>query len=178
VAGNSVDIHAFCMMGHWVAVYSDEDIKRLIGCAKTILDAPKKEMKLVGADWRNEMKLVADGVPGEFRVFMRRNEDFPENFSIGLIYRPNDSRGDLTLIRCNGPHGPYNGVFDAGHPHWDFHVHKASEAAIGAGVRPEKNAEKTGEYASFEEAVHYFLSFVNVDKAETEKYFPSQRWLF
>ena len=47
------------------------------------------------------MKLVAaDPVAGEFQVFMRRSDEFPENFSIGLIYQPNDERGEIVLMRC------------------------------------------------------------------------------
>lgn len=39
---------------------------------------------------RNDMTLVAEDRPGEFNVFFRRSEDFPENFSIGLSYDQKD----------------------------------------------------------------------------------------
>jgi hypothetical protein len=74
-----------------VAAYSEDQIKELIACPKTVSDPPKKEMRLFGADWRNDMTLTAtNGTEGEFSVFMRKSEDFPENFSIGLKYQPND----------------------------------------------------------------------------------------
>ena len=68
-----------------VASYSDHELMALISCPKMIWEAPKREMKLIGADWRKDMKLVSEGVAGQFLVFMRRNDDFPENFSIGYI---------------------------------------------------------------------------------------------
>jgi hypothetical protein len=106
-------------------------------------------MKLVRADWRNDCKLVANGIEGEFSVFMRRSEDFPENFSIGLVYAPKDGSGEITLLRCNGQHGVFNGNFAPNHPHWGYHIHQASEAAIASGLKSEKHAERTEAYASF-----------------------------
>jgi len=67
----------------------------------------------------------ADGQLG-FRAFMRRYEDLPENVSIGLAFVPKDGTGEILLLRCNGPHGGYNDSFDPDHPHWDFHVARAS----------------------------------------------------
>jgi fructose-1,6-bisphosphatase len=77
------------------------------------------------------------------------------------------------LVRCNGPHGTYNrGSGDANHPHWDFHIHVATEKALAADGKAEKYAEKTGAYASFEEAIQYFLKAVNLNQKEAEKHFP------
>jgi hypothetical protein len=153
-----------------VVAYSEDQIKELIECPKTVSDPPKREMRLFGADWRNDMTLTAtNGTEGEFSVFMRRNEDFPENFSIGLRYQPNE----IVLVRCNGPRGTYNsGSGDANHPHWDFHIHVASEKAQEAGERAEKYASKTEAYASFEEAIQHFLKAVNLDQKQAAKHFP------
>jgi hypothetical protein len=155
-----------------VASYSDDELRALISCPKMISETPKREMKLVGADWRKDMKLLSEGVAGQFLVFMRRNDDFPENFSIGLTYQPNDTRGDVTLLRCNGPHGEYSGRLDPKHPHWGFYVHEATAEVMESGFRAEKNAKKTGEYASFEEAIQYFLKRVNLRKTDAGKHFP------
>ena len=87
-------------------------------------NSSRKELRLVGTDWRNDMKMVSKGHPGEFNAFFRRSEDFPENFSIGLSYDPKDGSGEITLLRCNGPHGVFNGTFDPTHPHWGYHIHK------------------------------------------------------
>lgn len=84
-----------------MAEFTQSEIDHLISCPKEILEAPYRELKLVGADWRNGAKLGAlDGTKGAFLVFMRKNDDFPENFSIGLKYNAGDGRGEITLIRC------------------------------------------------------------------------------
>lgn len=154
--------------------YTQEDIDRLISCPKRISDPPKRQMKLVGADWRNDCKLVANGVDGDFSIFVRRSDDFPENFSIGLVYEPKDGSGEITLLRCNGQHGVFNGTFNPNHSHWGYHIHRAAETAVAAGFKPEKYAESTEEYASFEEAVQHFVQLINLNSADTRKHFPDR----
>lgn len=129
-------------------------------------------MRMINADWRNEMRMASAHAEGDFSVFMRRNEDFPENFSIGLRYHPRDERGEIILFRCNGPHGEFNGRFDPLHPHWEFHVHKATAAAIDRGFRPERFAEKTDKYAAYEEALYFFLSQVGISENDIAYHFP------
>ena len=113
----------------------------------------------------------------EFKVFMRRNEDLPENFSVGLIFLPMDGSGELQLLRCNGPHGVFNGNFDTAHPHYDFHVHRASTGMIEAGLRPESAATTSREFASYEEGLQYFLRVTNVTNARMYFADPAQRVL-
>ena len=156
-----------------MANFNQTEVEALISCPKEVSEAPKREMKLDGAQKRNTAKLVAlDGTNGEFTIFMRQNVDFPENFSIGLAYSPRDGRETITLLRCNGKHGDFNSNFDPQHPHWDFHVHRASDKAIEAGFAPEKFAIKTTEYASFEEALQVFVKQVNLNLKDAQKYFP------
>jgi hypothetical protein len=156
--------------------YSDEEIERLISCPKEISVPPAKSLRLNGADWRNDAKLLAiDGTKGIFSMFMRKNEDFPEDFSIGLIYRPEDGTSEITLLRCNGKHGIFNGGSgNPSHPHFDFHIHKASAKAIASGHAPEKFAEKTEEFASYEQALQRFVSLVSLSSDDASKYFPSE----
>lgn len=158
-----------------MAIYSQSEIDALIACPKKVSEPPKKEMSLVGADFRNDMKLVSSsGFEGEFLVFIRKSEDFQENFSVGLRYQPKDDRGEITLLRCNGPHGGCNGEYDPDHPHWTYHVHRASEDAIANGGKAEKYAEKTSAYGSFEEAIRYFLNAISLDTGDACRYFPKE----
>jgi hypothetical protein len=115
-----------------------------------------------------------DATTGTFSVFIRKNAVFDENFSVGLVYRSSDGRGEVILLRCNGKHGTYNFNSDPNHPHYDFHVHKASETAIEAGERAEKHAVKTTEFASYREAVQYFVKTVNINQVNAAKHFPSE----
>jgi len=157
-----------------VAIYNQAEIDALIVCEKIILEPPKRAPRLVGADWRNDMRLAAPGDAGEFLVFMRQSDDFPENFSVGLTYHPKDGRPEIVLLRCNGPHGVYNGSgsADVNHSHWNYHIHKANEKSLEEGFRAEKSAEKTLEYASYNEAVDYFVNLINVRGADADKHFP------
>ena len=122
-------------------------------------------MHLQGGHFRNDMRLVSNSPPAEFRVFMRKSVDFVENFSIGLVYRPNDGSGEVTLLRCNGRHGGFDENSDPEHSHWGFHIHRASAEMIEAGLRAEKLAAATREYASYEEALQHLLRVANVTNA-------------
>lgn len=155
-------------------IYSDLDIEKLISCPKSVSDAPAKHLKLIGADWRNHCKMIAtDGTKGTFSMFMRKSEDFPENFSVGLLYKAEDG-SEITLLRCNGKHGVFNGGDDPNHPHFEFHTHKASARAINAGFAPEKYAEKSTEFASYEQALQYFVRVIGLDPQDVAKHFPSE----
>lgn len=146
-------------------LFSDQEIEKLIACAKRIIEPPKKEMQLVSGHWRNDMKLQSDDGEYDFSVFMRKNEDFEENFSIGLIYKPRDIRGEIPLLRCNGPHGPHV-MFDH---HDRFHIHKADQENLASGIRAERTAYITKRYASFQDALGYFIKKCNI--IDPEKYF-------
>jgi hypothetical protein len=156
-----------------VAIYTQAEIDQLIACPKMVTEPPAKELKLEGANYRNDARLIAsDDTKGAFSVFIRKNADFPENFSIGLIYSPNDGiRQEINLLRCNGKHGVCNRG-DPNHPHWNYHIHRASEAALEAGEAAEKYAVTTAEFASLEEAVQYFVKAVNVNPLDVSKHFP------
>lgn len=157
-----------------MAAFTQIEIDALIRCPKKVVEAPRRTMRQEGAYLRNAAKLAAvNEVEGDFLIFLRENEDFPENFSIGLIYSPRDGRDAITLLRCNGKHGDYNKSFDPEHPHCDFHIHRATERAIEAGYAAEKFADKTMEFASFEEALQVFVKMINLNSDDARKYFPA-----
>ena len=153
------------------SMYTQQILDDLISCPKKISESPKHELRLTGAHWKNDMKLTSDSCPGEFRVFFRKSEDFPENFSIGLSYDQHDGTPEIVLLRCNGQHGIFNGSLDPQHPHWDYHIHRASTTAI---ERAEKFAETTRAYSSYGQAVQYFLKLINLDAGQAAKFFPNE----
>jgi len=118
-------------------------------------------MKLDRGHFRNDMRLKSTDGKLEFRAFMRRSEDLPENFSVGLAFLRRMARAKSCLLRCNGPHGNTTIPSTPEHPHWNFHVHRASADLIDAGQRPEKAATVNRDFASYEEAVQYFLRTTN-----------------
>lgn len=167
-----------------MAEYSQAELDDLLACPKKVKTPPTRSSKLVDAFFRNQARLVrADGRDGDFAVFMRQSEEFLENFSVGLLYVPNDGRQEVTVIRCNGPHGAFNGLpgYDPAHPHWTFHIHSASESALDDGAKAEKWALATDLFASYEEALQYFVRAINIDADDIDRFFPSklvQRELF
>ena len=143
------------------------EIERLIACPKEIMVPPKREMTLYRGHWRNDMKLQEQGGDNIFSAFMRKNADFEENFSIGLIHQPRGVKGEIVLIRLNGPHGPHF-LFDH---HDRYHIHIADGENMEAGLKEERKAFITDEYASFPEALAYFIKRCRI--LNTEDYFPS-----
>ena len=114
-----------------------------------------------------DMTLASLDGERRFSVFMRVNGRFPENFSVGLVYDPRDEPGNLTLLRCNGPHGEHdNSPIEDMHPHFGYHIHRARADVMNDGLLPEKFAELTDAYASFPEALHHFLKLANLVGAE------------
>ena len=148
--------------------YSQEEIDELISCPKVITDPPKREMRLERGSRRNNMRLLSKSDDREFTVFMRINEDFQENFSIGLEYSPKDERGSFCLLRCNGPHGEF--VESPTSSHFLYHIHSAKPENIEAGLRAERGGEATDAYASYTQALLYFLKRINV--LNVEDFFP------
>jgi hypothetical protein len=148
-----------------VKTYSQEEIDSLISCPKVIAEPPRREMRSERGSKRNNMELRSTQGDLEFSVFMRINEDFSENFSIGLNYSPRDERGTLCLLRCNGPHGDFIGVSPSSQPHFRFHIHRAKADNIEAGLKAERGGEPTDGYASYKDALAFFLQEINVVNA-------------
>jgi hypothetical protein len=65
--------------------FTDGELEALITCPKQVVDAPRREMRLDGKMKRNDMTLKSADGKLSFRVFMRQSDEFPENFSVGLM---------------------------------------------------------------------------------------------
>jgi hypothetical protein len=154
-----------------VRIYTQEEIENLIRCPKVFPEPIKTGMRLERGHQRNDMRLLSQDGVNAFSVFIRINESFPENFSIGLVFHPRDEPGSFCLLRCNGPHGEFIGNALTPDHHFHCHIHKAKAENMSDGARPERGGEATDHYASFKEALRYFLDTTNVLCAED--YFPS-----
>ena len=91
-----------------------------------------------------------------FLIYQRQSLRDDPSYSCGIVYLP-PSGPNLTLARYNGPNltlARYNGP---NHQHGDIrykpHIHRATEAAIIAGRRPEHEAEETTRYETLEGAL-------------------------
>ncbi len=151
---------------------NDTEISRLIGLPKKLTIPPSKTWKDESFQRRKDFCLEAEGEGAEkFRAFARQSKVYPENFSIGLEYEPQDGADPIILIRCNGAHGDFNGQINPEHPHFHPHVHKASNRAISSGERAEKYAERTDKFVTVQQAMRFFLQAVNVDTNEQNRFF-------
>ena len=152
-------------------VYTTEKIDELISCPKTITEPSKKEMKVENGHKSNDMELTSKDGKLMFSVFLRVNIDFPENFSIGLRYLPEEERGSICLLIFNDPHGVFESYGKIPTSHFVPHIHKAKTENIEAGLRPEKDGELTEKFVTYEQALPYFLQTINVIDAEV--HFPN-----
>lgn len=153
--------------------WTQAELDALIACGKRTLEPPKKSMRLESGSYRNEATLQSLDEQHTFRVFIRQNAKFTENFTIGLDYIQRDEPGSVCLLRCNGPHGPH--VLWAHHA--QFHIHKALAENVNEGRKSEAFAEATASYASLEEAVRHFGSLCHI--TDWNLHFPDiQQLLF
>jgi len=152
-------------------MYEQEYIENLFRCEKEIIEPPTKEYKEDRGHMKKNFTLCSADGSFLFRAFIRFNTKFPENFSIGLDYNPREEKGTICLLRCNGTHGENKQI-----PHHDsFHVHKATAETINSDAKPESNIEITQEYGSIEQAIQYFLKFINLRQEDRNTYFPEKQ---
>jgi hypothetical protein len=142
-------------------------IQELISCEKKITDPPKKDLVLKNRSFRNDMKLSSLDGTYSFSVFLRISEDFQEDFSIGLMYISKE--GKLYMVfRCNGPHGETVSEYRSQTPHFGYHTHTILPDSSFA-----MNPVITEEYATYQDAIAYFIKICNIIGAE--QYFPFLR---
>ncbi|MDX9787905.1 MAG: hypothetical protein RBT11_14060 [Desulfobacterales bacterium] len=146
--------------------YSQAELNRLVSCAKEIVKPPKKEMVVVNGSYRNEMKLKSKDEDDDFTVFFRKNEDFDDNFSVGLRYHPKSGGDSFVVFRCNSKH-PHSEI-DHFHGRTHFHIAKAEN--FDKGLKPEASAIPTTEYVTYGEAVLFFCRKCNIINAN--EWFP------
>lgn len=150
--------------------FSQEEIDALIACPKVITEPPKKEMRLERGHRRNEIGIRSKDGEHEFHMFVRVNERFPENFSVGLDYVPVGGGKPVPLLRCNGPHGDFNKESATGESHFRYHVHRTDAEALKSGQDPLARASSTSAYASVNGAIIHVCQLTHV--AGYQAYYP------
>jgi len=113
---------------------------------------------------KNSMELVSSDEQHSFYAYFRQHNVFEENFSVGLVYKADDG-SELHLLRCNGPHGDHIDIDPYNH-HPYTHVHRATEKCIAAGLKPDKYAQISVEYSTFQDAIFHFIRTCNIEGAE------------
>ena len=156
--------------------FTDQELAGLVSCTKKVEEKPAQAMRTDKKMRRNEMTLLSQEGQHRFSVFLRQSTEFPEDFSVGMDYLPNEEPGRFITLRCNGQHGG-----TLAHPHHAyFHIHRTLAADINAGIKDARQIEITTAYASFDEALFHFCRLVGLTDADIETCFPglAQRRLF
>lgn len=152
--------------------WTQDELDALISCDKRTLEPPKKIMRLEFGSYRNEATLESLDAKHSFRVFLRQNAKFHENFTVGLDFIPRDEPGSICLLRCNGPHGPHQ----LWPHHTQFHIHMVKAENVNEGRKSEAFADPTTSYGSFDEAIRHFGSLCHV--TDWNSHFQVQQLLF
>ena len=131
--------------------YTDDAIRRLVQLPKRVTNP--------GARWSEKptrhpvhkqrifkAKGTADGREHRFLVYQRQSLRDEPSYSCGIVYLP-PGGPKLTLARYNGPSHVHGRI------RYKPHIHRATEAAILAGRRPEDEAKDTTRFQTFEGAL-------------------------
>lgn len=157
-------------------IIDDEFINKLINCEKRITEFPSN-FQIQSNRRQKVFRLESTDMAYCFKAFYKINETFEENFSVGLIYTPRDS-SNILLVRFNGPHGPvYNK--DGNNPyHSTYHSHRTTAYTLLEGLKDGSVVEENQQYSTHQEALGYFVKYVNIINAKEHIKFPSEQLEF
>lgn len=58
--------------------------------------------------------------------------------------------------------------------HVHFHIHKITTGAIESGLKEDCFIEITEEYTTYEDALRFFVKYINLKPADIKLYFPGR----
>ncbi len=140
-------------------LYTEADLATLQSMQKRIVNP--------GARWLEKPKTrpvhrqrafqVSGGSDDEARFLIYQRENLLDKFdySSGILYLPRGA-SSLTLARYNGPSHEHREIV------YRTHIHRASEKAIAAGLKPESDAEETDRFETLEGALACLVNDFNV----------------
>ncbi len=134
---------------------TDEEIQRLLESPKTVANPRARQKSQRGHD---KVNYELDGQSGErFRLYVRQNGRIEESFSCGLQYLPPGGES-ITLARYNGSDHPHNNPLEMAEVSMVFHIHRATERYMAAGMKPEHFAEATDRFKDLRGALKCIVS--------------------
>lgn len=149
---------------------TDNLLTALIHCKKEIISHPKKATKEINNSKRNDFTAVSAKsvftTPQKFSIFIRQSSEFTEDFSIGLVWRPDSYPYGIILVRFNGAHGKNRNVEHQRIPH----VHELTLLDIqNQKYNPHQISETNG-YVNMDDATLKFMKYCNI--IDWERDFP------
>lgn len=148
---------------------TDEYLQEIISCPKRAIKADRRKMALENRHYKNKLDLLSIDKKYTFKMFMRRSDEFIEDFSVGLIWtNPQkyiDISKNIIMLRCQGPHDGKEPLgFDI---HHDFHTHEITATDIKENrLTKPSNRNSTDRFHSFDQAVVYFIekcAIINIE---------------
>ena len=131
---------------------TDSDIHSLVSMPKRVTNPAARWTTYPGHRQKN---YAVQGGDLLFNLYLRQSDLHQNNFSCGLwLLKPDGEK--LTLLRYNGSSHPHGDI------HFKCHVHKATEAAISKGKKPEHYATETDEYHSLNGALFCICQDANI----------------
>lgn len=148
---------------------TDEYLQEIISCPKRVIKADRKKMVLDNRHYKNKLDLMSVDEKYTFKMFMRKSDEFIEDFSVGLIWtNPQEYIGinkSVIMLRCQGPHDGKEALgFDI---HHDYHTHKitASDIQEKRFTKPSYRTS-TDMFHSFDQAMVYFIEKCDIINIE------------
>jgi len=139
------------------AIFSDQDISRLIQERKTLPDDYRTRIQTRTKWGHKERELDIKGADGgDYRLILRQSISNPLDFSIILAYRPPKSNQLFRLLRCNGKSHEHTNPME-GETFYDFHIHQATERYQEIGANEDTYAKPTNRFADFQQAIACML---------------------
>lgn len=148
--------------------YTQSEIEQLIKMPKIIAENSKRDYRLDRNHSRLDLNVESLDKSIDFKMFVRINNTFSENFSVGLYVHQREGKPSFILFRCNGPHDHILSAIPIASHHNKPHIHIASQQNIESGYKAERGAEPTDRFYSVEQAIIFFLHTLNIEGADKQ----------
>jgi len=126
---------------------------------------PQARERLEEKHKRIDYEVIAKQEPYKFRIYLRQNILYPDDFSCGIRWMM-PSGETLTLARYNGCSHIHDDI------EYKYHIHCATEVAIQQGRKPESHADHTNQYHTIKGALHCLLTDFNITGLESKPDHP------
>lgn len=139
---------------------TDAEIEQLLAAHKIVAN-PRARGRSLRGSFQVTYELTSEA--GAFQLYTRQNERLANAFSCGLVYLGHRNDLKVTLCRYNGSDHPHaNPIEHRGKSFQGFHIHRATERYITAGLKAEHYAEPTDRYKDLAGALAALIQDCNI----------------
>lgn len=143
--------------------YTDQEIKKMMAEPKHPPVGTERRPRLQSKRGQNECRIDLRGDSGtEYRLTLRQNTKYVNNFSVVLGVMPPWSNDLFRLRRHNGESHHHTNQIEE-NTVYGYHIHYATERYQKLGMREDSFAEETERYDSFAGALDCMISDANIE---------------